>query len=99
MSRSPKTSPESPYVKAWGDIVLTCGGPAPAIDPTAQLFTVQGVDWYPESLAQGGTRFTTVKRVANVSVTVPSTHAPEADALVDISPPVARYVARTGSTN
>jgi hypothetical protein len=86
------TDPRSPYTAAWGDITLSCGGAAPTVSPTAQLVTVDDVDWYPEPLPQGGTRFTTVKRVATVSVSVPANRQPEADALVDVSPAVAATV-------
>lgn len=79
------TTPDSPYTAAWGDVVLTCGGAAPSVEPTAQLVTVDEVDWYPQPLPQGGTRFSTVGRAAVVTVTVPITHQPEVNVLVDLS--------------
>lgn len=92
------TSPESPFTAAWGDIVLVCGGAAPVIEPTAQLVTVDEVDWFPERLPQGGTKFSTVKRAATVTVTVPLGHEPEAGALVDISGSVRATVPSTATT-
>ena len=97
--KSSPTDPASPFTAAWGDILLTCGGPAPKVSPTAQLVTVDEVDWYPESLPQGGTRFTTVGLVAPVAVTVPATRKPEADALVDLSHTVHELVPKKATSD
>jgi hypothetical protein len=86
------TTPRSPFTSAWGSpaIVWKCGVPTPAaLTPTSQLLTVDGVDWLPEKLT-GGYLFTTVGRVVNVEVSVPDDYSPEADALVDLSPVVAK---------
>ena len=95
---SSSTTPQSPFTAAWGDIVLTCGGSAPQVASDAQLFTIEGVDWFPERLPQGGTRFSTVGRVATVTVLVPATRQPEANALVDLGPAVRSTVSTTPTT-
>jgi hypothetical protein len=80
-------TPTSPLTQAWGDppIVLRCGVAAPAaLRPDSQLVTVNGVDWLPEQ-TDAGYRFTTVGRIANVEVTVPTAYAPEGAALVDVA--------------
>jgi hypothetical protein len=80
-------SPASPLTHAWGDPPITarCGVPTPAaLQPDSQLTSVNGVDWFPES-TDGGYRFTTYGRTANVEVTVPDHYAPEATALVDLA--------------
>jgi hypothetical protein len=86
------TDPESPYTAAWNDVLLRCGTPDPDVDPTAQLISVEGVDWFPEELPGGGTRFTTVGLVANVAVDVPRRLRPEAGVLVDLVPAIAEHV-------
>ncbi len=89
-----RVTTDSPLVAAWGDppIVLRCGVPVPAAyQPTGQVITVNGVDWFPEQLTRGYV-FTTVGRVANVEVTVPDAYAPEADPLVDLAGAVATRV-------
>jgi hypothetical protein len=86
------TTPKSPLTSAWGQpaIVLRCGVATPkALTPTSQLLTVDGVDWLPERLTQGYL-FTTVGRTVNVEVAVPDAYSPEADALVDLSPDIAK---------
>jgi Protein of unknown function (DUF3515) len=84
-------TPQSPWTAAWGSppIVLRCGVPTPAaLVPTSQLVVVDGVSWLPEKV-EDGYRFTTVDRVVNVEVSVPSAYSPEADALADLSPTIA----------
>jgi hypothetical protein len=88
------TDPRTSFVSAWGDpaIVVRCGVPTPsALGPTSQLVTVDGVDWLPEQL-ENGYLFTTVGRELNIEVSVPDAYAPEADALVDISPAVSEGI-------
>jgi hypothetical protein len=83
-------TPKSPLTSAWGTpaIVMRCGVGAPAaLTPTAQLITVDGVDWLPEQLTHGYL-FTTVGRRVGVEVSVPDAYSPEADALADISPAI-----------
>jgi hypothetical protein len=87
---------EPPHVRtaAWGDpaVTLRCGVPQPeALVPTAQLVTVNGVDWLPEELTRGW-RFTTTGRVAFVEVDVPEAYRPEVDALVDLADAVSAAV-------
>jgi hypothetical protein len=89
-----RVEPGSDRTAAWGDppIVLRCGVPVPAAyGPTAQLYTINGVDWFAEELTAGYV-FTTVGRRANVEVTVPDEHAPEVNPVADISLVVARDV-------
>jgi len=88
------THPLSSFTSAWGDpaIVLRCGVATPAaLTPSSQLITIDGIDWLPEQLTSGY-RFTTIGRVLNVEVSVPSKDAPESGALVDLSPAVALTV-------
>lgn len=87
-----RTDPESTATAAWGDppISVRCGVPVPdAYAPTAQLVTVNGVDWLPEGLSSGF-RFTTVGLPANVEVTVPDAYEPEADVVAQLSVPISR---------
>lgn len=90
-------SPLSPLVAAWGDpaIVLRCGVERPAnYEPTAELATINGVDWFPEQTSDGY-RFTTWGRQANVEVFVPDTYAPEVNPLVDVAPAIKQYIPKT----
>ena len=87
--------PRTSFTSAWGDpaIVVRCGVPVPAaLEPTSQLVTIDGIDWLPEQLERGYL-FTTVGRELNIEVSVPDEYAPEAEALVDISPAVAEAIA------
>ncbi|WP_406203421.1 DUF3515 domain-containing protein [Kitasatospora sp. NBC_01560] len=72
-------SPASPYVAGWAGgssrIVLRCGVDRPdelngehAKDLSP---TIDGVTWWTKKLSDGGYRFTTTLRLANVEVTVP----------------------------
>jgi len=92
-----EVTPASPLTTAWGDpaIVLRCGVGRPAgYQPTADLATVNGVDWFPEQLSDGY-RFTTWGRQANVEVFVPHDYAPEVNPLVDLAPAIKQYVPKT----
>ena len=72
-------------------MVLRCGVPVPAVltpgskhyNPLADAAAVNGVDWLLER-QDDGYRFTTLRRQANVEVTVASRYAPEIDSLVDL---------------
>jgi hypothetical protein len=91
------TAPDSDLTAAWGDpaIVLRCGVPEPeALEPTSQLVTVDGVDWFPEQLT-AGYLFTTYGRAVFVEVSVPDDYAPEAGALTDLADAVEAAVPRT----
>jgi hypothetical protein len=89
--------PNSDLTSAWGNpaITIRCGVLPPHVDPSAQIVSVDGVDWYPEKFSNGY-RFTTVHRALFVEVNVPSDYAPEADALADISPSVAATIPLAG---
>lgn len=86
-ARRANTEPKSTTTAAWGPpfITLRCGVPVPAAyTPTSQLLSIDGVDWFPETLTNG-TLFTSVGRVANVEVSVPKEYRPEANAIVELS--------------
>ena len=67
------TEPAGPHVAAYGDppVVVRCGAPASAAyEPGAQLFDVNGVDWFPEQ--RGDTVVWSLPRAfVNVEVTIP----------------------------
>jgi hypothetical protein len=91
-------TPDSPYVAAWGDpaIILRCGvARPPALAPTSELVTVNGVDWLPEP-EDAGYRFTTTGREAYVEAWVPNDYAPEVNPLVDLAAAVTAAVAPAG---
>ncbi len=89
--------PNSDLTSAWGNpsITIRCGVQPPAVNPSSQLISVDGVDWYPEKFS-GGYRFTTMHRALYIEVNVPSDYSPEADALADISPAVASTIPAPG---
>jgi hypothetical protein len=92
--RRRETEPRSPLTAAWGHppIVLRCGVGVPAAyEPTALVDEVDGVAWFRED-TDGGARFTSVGRVANVEAFVPEEYAPEVNALVDLAAPVLAQV-------
>ncbi|MGH3096724.1 MAG: DUF3515 domain-containing protein [Streptosporangiales bacterium] len=84
-----ETSPKNALTAAWGSppITLRCGVGLPdAYSPTAQLFTVNGVDWLPAPQgANPPTRFYVMGRRAYVELVVPKEHSPAANALVDLA--------------
>jgi len=85
-----ETEPTSDLTAAWGSppIVLRCGvGQPAAFQPTSEVATVDGVDWFPEELPEGYV-FTTWGRTVNVEVTVPDDYAPEVNPLVDLAPAI-----------
>ncbi|MFC9329387.1 DUF3515 domain-containing protein [Kitasatospora sp. NPDC057015] len=70
---------DSPYVVIWGSsprTVLRCGVPRPdALNGPQALKSapeVNGVQWFDEPDGEGGYRFTTTLREANVEVSVPA---------------------------
>jgi len=89
--------PNSDLTSAWGNpaITIRCGVQPPQVNPSEQVIAVDGVDWYPEKFS-GGYRFTTVHRALFVEVNVPSSYAPEADVLADLSPSVAANIPLAG---
>lgn len=86
--------PASKYTAAWGDpaIEMRCGVPRPEklspgsehYNPTAEAAEVNGVSWLLER-RDGGYRFTTTDRAANVELSVPDDYAPEINALPDLA--------------
>lgn len=97
---SQDTDPESSLSAAWGEpaIVLRCGVPRPAaLEPSSQLATVNGVDWFVEELT-GGYLFTTYGRQAYVEVSVPNDYAPEIGAVTELSAAVAEAVPGRSNT-
>ncbi len=95
---SREVTPASPLTTAWGDpaIELRCGVGRPAgYQPTADLATINGVDWFPEQLSDGY-RFTTWGRQANVEVFVPARlRAGGESARRPRARPSSRYVPKT----
>lgn len=98
------TDPKSPYTAAWGDpaIELRCGVPLPEklspgsehYNPTAEAAEVNGISWLLEQ-QDGGYRFTTTGRDANVEVTVPEDYAPEIGVLTELAAAVNKTVPET----
>ncbi len=83
-----ETSPKTDRTAAWGDpaVVLRCGVDRPqALTSTAELTTVNGIDWLVETL-DGGHRFTTANRAAYIEIVVPAAHDPQIGPLVDLAP-------------
>ncbi|MEO8106444.1 MAG: DUF3515 domain-containing protein [Actinomycetes bacterium] len=88
------TSPDSAQTAAWGEpaIIMRCGVARPAtLNASAQLITVDGVDWFAEELT-AGYLFTATGRTAYVEVTVPDKYAPEIGPVTELSPLVANAV-------
>ena len=82
------TTPRTARTAAWGDpaVILRCGVERPkGLTSTAQLNTVNGIDWLVETRA-GGHVFTTVGRAAYIEVVVPAEHDPQVGPLVDLAP-------------
>ena len=97
-AESRDTDPPSDLTAAWGDPAITvrCGVPDPqALTPSAQLFTIDGVDWFPEQL-DAGYVFTTYQRETNVEVSVPDAYNPESDPVTELSGSVKDTIPRTG---
>lgn len=89
-----ETGPESSLTAAWGDpaIVVRCGVPRPAaLEPTSQLTSVNGVDWFAEELT-GGYLFTTYGRQTYVEVSVPADYAPEIAPVTELTTAVAATI-------
>jgi hypothetical protein len=81
-----EVDPRSDLTAAYGDppVSIRCGVPPPAaLTPTAALVTVDGVDWLPEELT-GGWLMTTVGRVADVEITVPTAQGPAPSVAADL---------------
>ena len=103
---SPRARTDSPYVVVWDSsprTVVRCGVPRPdALNgprATENAPEVNGVQWFDEPDADGGYRFTTVLRYANVEVTVPAGAYPNyMDPLPTVSDAVAAAVPIWGET-
>lgn len=83
----------NPVAAAWGDpeIVLRCGVEKPdALKPTSRCFDVNDVGWLAETTADGYL-FTTIGRTFHVSVEVPKSYDPAADALADLATSVKKH--------
>ena len=84
---------------AWGDpaIILRCGVEKPeALTPSSRCFEVSDVGWLAETTADGYL-FTTIGRAFHVSVEVPKTYDPAADALADLAPTVKKHDPERGA--
>lgn len=80
------TTNSSKGIRAWGDppIYVRCGVDKPAtLSATSQLFSINGVDWYPEEF-DSGTQFTSVNTEEYVEVAIPREYDPAASVLVDL---------------
>jgi len=88
------TEPQSALTAAWDDpaIVLRCGVGIPAdLEPTSELYTINDVDWLAVETGRGWL-FTTVGRVANVEVAVPTKYEPAVNPLVDLATAIAAAI-------
>lgn len=89
-----ETDPGSALTAAWGDpaIILRCGVRRPAaLQPTSEVTSVNGVDWFVEELTRGYL-FTTYGRQAYVELTVPDDYAPEIGPVTEVSGAVSDVV-------
>lgn len=78
---------------AWGDppIILRCGVTAPDdLVATSRCDMVADVGWFTEETADGYL-FTTIGREFFVSMEVPDSYDPPADALVDVAPSILKH--------
>jgi hypothetical protein len=91
-------TPESDLTAAFGDppVGVRCGVPGPAaLEPTSTLVTVDGIDWLPEELTDGW-RLTSIGRIANVEVTVPTDQGPAPSVAADLAPTISATVPAAG---
>jgi Protein of unknown function (DUF3515) len=85
-----EVEPPAGLTAAYGDpaVSVRCGVPTPsALGPTSDLVTVDGVDWFPEQLTNGW-MMTTVGRVADVEIAVPSDQGPAPSVAADLGPTI-----------
>jgi Protein of unknown function (DUF3515) len=87
--RRPVTS-GSEQNAAYGDpaITLACGAPVASVDPTAKVYNLSGVCWYPRP-GSSATTWTTVDRNVPVAVTIPDSYDAQLQWVVVFSAPVA----------
>jgi hypothetical protein len=91
-------SPESDLTAAYGDppVGVRCGVPDPTgLTASSTLVTVEGIDWLPEQLT-GGWRMTSVGRIANVEVTVPTEQGPAPSVASDLAPTISATLPAAG---
>jgi Protein of unknown function (DUF3515) len=82
---------------AYGDpaITLACGGaPTASVEPTATVYNLSGVCWYPVT-GQAATTWQTVDRQVPVTVTVPDNYDAQAQWVVAFSPAIAGTIHAT----
>lgn len=85
-----EVDPSAGFTAAYGDppVSVRCGVPTPtALDPTSELVTVDGVDWLPEQLTNGW-MMTTVGRMGDVEIVVPSDQGPAPSVAADLGPTI-----------
>ena len=93
-----EVTPESDLTAAYGDppVGVRCGVPEPAaLEPTSTLVTVDGIDWLPEELTDGW-RLTSIGRIANVEVTVPTEQGPAPSVAADLAPTISATLPAAG---
>jgi hypothetical protein len=90
-----EVDPGRGYAAAWGDpaIELRCGVRRPqGFDRFSSCQTTDGVDWFIPQGQQTGRpvpiTMTTVGRVVNVEVRIPSDYFPPAATMVDLAPAI-----------
>ena len=91
-------SPESDLTAAYGDppVGVRCGVPDPTgLTASSTLVTVEGIDWLPEELT-GGWRMTSVGRIANVEITVPTEQGPAPSVASDLAPTITGTLPEAG---
>ncbi len=79
---------------AYGDpaITLACGaGPAPSVDPTADVYPLSGVCWYAVP-GPSSTTWSTLDREVTVSVTVPNGYSGQGQWVIEFSGPIVASV-------
>jgi hypothetical protein len=81
---------------AYGDpaITLACGASPAAVDPTATVYNLSGVCWYPVP-GPAATTWTTVDRVVPVTVTMPKSYDAQPQWVIEFTPAVAGAIAAT----
>lgn len=93
-------TPQSQLTAAYGDppVAVRCGVAVPsALTPTSTLVTVQGVDWLPEELTAGW-RMTSLGRVANVEIVVPTDQGPAPSVAADLNPAIRATLPAVGAS-
>jgi Protein of unknown function (DUF3515) len=83
---------------AYGDpaITLACGARVASVEPTATVYNLSGVCWYPRP-GSSATTWTTVDRKVPVTVTVPNSYDAQAQWVVAFSPAIAGALPATAT--